>query len=308
MVKAHPTCGPSSAHTLQRPRCQGPAPPAPLPAPPAPLTPPPAPLTPLSPPLPHPSPRPLPLVASRSSIRGGPQVQGLTPSWLEPQGLLNVDRGAPSKAPGSHLLAAPTPGCPSGPPPTPTTDPMSIPKAQSGDTAHPGHTSGERQGPFHAAWPQSCPSTGVALGLCEPSQECSTHPPGTQVTPTAKNHQVPKVNGAQVKKACLEPWFWFPYVGKAEEPPGLCPEAVNSSNQPPVQSWRVRGQPGKGEPGWEQRGPSGRTPSPRWWERQPRAEHGGGSGKKGGAGHSEGGAHPCLGKAWASSQKHGSCY
>lgn len=187
---------------------------------------------------------------------------------------------------------------------------MSIPKAQSGDTAHPGHTGGERQGPFHAAWPQSCPSTGVALGFCEPSQECSTHPPGTQVTPRVKNHQVPKVNSAQVKKACLEPWFWSPYVGKAEEPPGPCQEAVTSSNQPPVQSWRVRGQPGKGEPGWEQRGPSGRTPCPRQWERQPRAEHGGGSGKKGGAGHSEGGASlPVEGwKVWEPSQKQGSCY
>ena len=90
-----------------------------------------------------PSPHPLPLLASRSSIRGRPQVQGVTPSWLEPRGLLNSDRAAPSKAPGSHLLAAPAPGCPSRPPPIPTTNPTSILKAQSGDTAHPGHTGGE---------------------------------------------------------------------------------------------------------------------------------------------------------------------
>lgn len=219
----------------------------------------------------------------------------MTPSWLEPWGLLNLDSAAPSKAPGSHLLAAPAPGCPPPPrpPPTPTTDLASIPKAQSRDTTHPGHTGGERQRPFHAAWPQSCPSTGMALGLCEPSQGCSAHPPGIQVTPTVKNHQAPKVNSAQVRKACLEPWFQSPYVGKAKEPPGLCQEAVTSSNQPPVQSWRLRGQPGKGEPGWEQRGPSGRTPSPRQWKRQPRVQHRGGSGKKGGGGHPEGGVHPC---------------
>lgn len=50
--------------------------------------------------------------------------------------------------------------------------------------------------------------------LCTPSR--------TQVTPTATNHQAPNVNSAQVKKACLEPRFRSPQLGKAKEPPGLC--------------------------------------------------------------------------------------
>ena len=97
-MKTQPACSSSPAHTQQRPRCQGPT-------------------------RTCPSPHPLPLVASRSSIRGRPQVQGVTPSWLEPRGLLTSDRAAPSKAPGSHLLAPPRQAAPPGHHPYPLLTP-----------------------------------------------------------------------------------------------------------------------------------------------------------------------------------------
>lgn len=50
--------------------------------------------------------------------------------------------------------------------------------------------------------------------LCTPSR--------AQVIPATTNHPAPNVNSAQVKKACLEPRFGSPQVGKAKGPPGPC--------------------------------------------------------------------------------------